>query len=107
MSILENDINSIINDITQQSIKQFEKVQTRLIYQEIIMIYESNLPYEEYYRQIIEHNEKARKNNFTFNPDKLVIEYIPEKILISKDDFDYIRGLWNTNLIKRYKNNWR
>lgn len=106
----EKKLNYNIGQIVRNLQNQLTAAERRIAYQDIIMIYEGKLSYDEYKKQVMEHNEKAfQTNNPAFIPSEynVVFEYIPKRILISKDDFDYIRGLRNMNLIENYKNKRR
>lgn len=106
----EKKPNYNIGQIVRNLQDQLVIAQRRITYQDIIMIYEGKLSYDEYKKQVMEHNAKAFQNNnpvFIPSEHNVVFEYLPERILISKDDFDYIRGLWNTNLTENYKNKRR
>lgn len=114
MSMEEKELNYNIGQIVRNLQDQLANAERRIAYQDIIMIYESGatgkLPYDEYKKQVMEHNAKAfQNNNPAFIPSEynVVFEYIPKRILISQDDFDYIRGLSNTNLTEKYKNKRR
>ena len=108
------ELNYNIGQIVRNLQDQLENARRRIIYQDIIMIYESGatgkLSYDEYKKQVMEHNAKAfQNNNPVFIPSEynVVFEYIPNRTLISQDDFDYIRGLRNVNLIEKIKNKRR
>ena len=110
----EKKLNYNIGQIVRNLQDQLANAERRITYQDIIMIYESGdtgkLSYDEYKKQVLEHNEKAFQTNkpvFIPSEHNVVFEYMPERILISKDDFDYIRGLRNMNLTEKYKNKRR
>ena len=110
MSMEEKELNYNIGQIVRNLQDQLAIAERRIAYQDIIMIYEGKLSYDEYKKQVMEHNAKAfQNNNPIFIPSEynVVFEYIPKRILISKDDFDYIRGIRNTNLTENYKNKRR
>ena len=106
----EKELNYNIGQIVRNLQDQLTAAERRIIYQDIIMIYEGKISYDEYKKQVMEHNAKAlQNNNPVFIPSEynVVFEYIPKRTLISQNDFDYIRGLSNTNLTEKYKNKRR
>ena len=112
--IEEKELNYNIGQIVRNLQDQLANAERRIIFQDIITIYESGatgkLTYGEYKKQVMEHNAKAvEKNNPVFIPSEcnVVFEYMPKRALLTQDDFDYIRGLSNVNLIEKYKNKRR
>lgn len=106
----EKELNYNIGQIVRNLQNQLAKAERRIAYQDIITIYEFGGSYDEYKKQVMEHNAKAfEKNNPVFIPSEhnVVFEYLPKRILIEQEDFDYIRGLSNTNLIEKIKNKRR
>ena len=96
----EEKLNYNIGQIVRNLQDQLANAERRIAFQDIITIYESGatnkLSYDEYKKQVMEHNEKAlQKNNPVYIPSEynVVFEYIPKRVLLTKDDFDYIKSL--------------
>ena len=106
----EKELNYNIGQLVRNLQDQLAAAERRIAYQDIITIYECKISYDEYKKQVMEHNAKAfQNNNSVYIPSEynVVFEYIPKRILISQEDFDYIRGIKNVNLIEKYKNKRR
>ena len=100
----EKELNNTINKIAESMSKQIHQAQINILLRDIIMIYETEITYDEYKKSVEEHNKAAYENN-TKSPDgkTLTLSFMPKRELLSKDEFDYIKGLKNTKYLKELK----
>ena len=96
MTTEANELNNTISELAESMSKQIAKAQTNILLSDIIMIYETEITYDEYQKLVAEHNELAYKNNKQFPDGKscsITLSYMPQRTLLYKDEFDFIKEL--------------
>ena len=91
-----------ISDIVRSIRIEIQKAERNLLLRDIIDIYETGITYDEYKESVEEHNKiVAEANSRPFIKDSVSVKlsYMPKRSLLSKEEFDYIKGLYNTNLL--------
>lgn len=96
---IDNEIQKTISEITEHATQQIVELEERLLLSDIIDIYKGYYKdYDEYYKTVVKYNSQCREhNNGIINYDKNFYPhpfiYKPEKRLLLKRNFDYIRAL--------------
>ena len=84
------NVESLANNIVNQA----RIIKEQMIIIDVIEIYKGKYQdYNHYQKEAIKYNEKARENNFQFPKDSYVMSFMPEKNMLERSAFNFIRAL--------------
>lgn len=95
-----NKLEEIISDLTDSINKDVKRISEMNIIAAIIDIYESDYTYSEYVASVMQYNRDVAEHNYKqllFNKDESTVNYMVQAIVLSEDQFDFIRDMKKGN----------